>query len=405
MARRPPRLLRATTVLLLAVAALALLVARLDDAQARGEAQAPGSGVRVRATHLPVEGAEPVPGLSIGLAYGDELPGMPPEVLAEELDDAVAVGGTVRLDVSWADVQHDGPDVRDWGGLDRVIAATRERGLRVIGVVAYTPAWARPEGCSGGEKCRPASDEAFAAFAGAAAARYGRGGIGTWEIWNEPNNAGFWAPAPDPASYDVMLRVAAAAIREADPAAVVLAGGLAAVPDSGGSISPARFLRALGALGGLDLVDGVAYHPYTYPLLPSDRPEGFSTAWNALRDTPESLRGVLAEAGAGAMPIWITEFGAPTGGPGTASDGSPESIDETTTHVTEARQAEIAADSVGAAQADPGIASLVWYSGRDRGADPADAENFYGLRRADGSPKPALAALREAAAGVSRPLG
>ena len=340
------------------------------------------------------------PGLVIGLAYGDELPGMDEEMLASALDDAASMGATVRLDVSWADVQHDGPEVWDWSGLDRVVGAAAARGLGMIGVLAYTPAWARPDGCAG-EKCRPASEEAFAAFAAAAAARY-RERIGIWEIWNEQNSTAFWAPVPDVAGYARLLEASAAAVRAVDPAATVLAGGLAAVPGEGGSITAPDFLRELCALGGQRLVDGVAYHPYTYPLLPSDRPEGFATAWNAIRDTPGGLREILAAHGAPAMPIWLTEFGAPTGGPGTGSDGSPESIDETTTHVTEARQAEIARDSVAAAEADPGIAALVWYSGRDRRVPVGSGEDFYGLRRADGVAKPALAALREAAAGRDR---
>ncbi len=175
--------------------------------------------MRLHATHFPDAArtgerppappgpADPVAAPAIGLAYGDELPGMDAAGLATALDDAVTVGGTVRLDVSWADVQHDGPGVWDWSGLDRVLAATRARGLDVIGVVAYTPAWARVAGCDD-EKCRPASYADFAAFAGAAAARYGAGGIGAWEIWNEPNNAAFWMPARRNKSNEVLKALA-----------------------------------------------------------------------------------------------------------------------------------------------------------------------------------------------------
>jgi polysaccharide biosynthesis protein PslG len=127
-------------------------------------------------------------------------------------------------------------------------------------------------------------------------------------------------------------------------------------------------------------------------------PERSKTPWNAIRDAPESLRDILSDHGSASLPIWITEFGAPTGGPGTVSDGSPESIGPTATHVTEARQAEIARDSVAATAADPGIAALIWYGWRDLGVSDVTSENFYGLRRADGAAKPALAALRDAVA-------
>ena len=44
-----------------------------------------------------------------GLAFGDDLPGMSAADLAAALDDAQVLGDWVRLDVSWSDVQHDGP--------------------------------------------------------------------------------------------------------------------------------------------------------------------------------------------------------------------------------------------------------------------------------------------------------
>ncbi len=420
MATRLSRWVRMIAPLILITASAFAMVTQTDGAQAGGGAAAlaTAASARLHATHLPASSepargaasaADPpatgqmpdgVSGPRIGLAYGDELPWMEPTELGAALDDAAAIGGTVRLDVSWANVQHNGREAWDWSGLDRVVAAARERGLSMIGVLAYTPAWARAGGCDS-DKCGPASAGDFARFATAAVTRYGSLGIDVWEIWNEPNSPAFWAPAPRADAYVRLLEAAVPAIRAADPAATVLSGGLAAVPDEGGAISAAVFLDAVCAAGANGLVDGVAYHPYTYPLLPSDRPEGFATAWNAIRDAPVNLRGVLTAHGSAAMPIWLTEYGAPTGGPGSASDGSPASIDASTTHVTEARQAEIARDSVAAAGADPGVRALIWYSARDLGGSRATSENFYGLRRADGAPKPAFAALRAAVA-VSR---
>jgi exo-beta-1,3-glucanase (GH17 family) len=86
------------------------------------------------------------------------------------------------------------------------------------------------------------------------------------------------------------------------------------------------------------------------------------------------------------LPIWITEYGAPTGG----SDG-----------VTEVRQAEIAADAVATAAADDGVAALFWYTYRDWN-DPGDSGSYYGLLRADGAKKPTYDAFRQAIAHPSR---
>lgn len=394
MLRRPPRLLGGTAlVAVLALAAVAAML-QLDPAAARSDSAGPVEPASGPVAARPEARMTP---LSVGLSYGDELTWMESADLADALDDAAALGGWVRLDVSWANVQPDGPDSWDWSRLDPVIEGARARGLRVIAILGYTPEWARVPGC-GTDKCRPASPSAFSAFVSAAVARYRPLGVRTWEVWNEPNSAAFWQPSPSAGDYAELLAGAVGEIRAIDRRARVLSGGLAAVPSADGHVSAPDFLRGLGERGALDLVDGVAYHPYTYPLLASDAPDDFPTAWNGIARTPDGLRGILRAYGRPRLPLWITEYGAPTGGPGTASDGAPGSTDASTTHVTEARQAEIARDSVSAAAADPGIRALIWYSGRDRGTSRESAENFYGLRRAAGAPKPAFVALREAVA-------
>ena len=40
---------------------------------------------------------------------------------------------------------------------------------------------------------------------------------------------------------------------------------------------------------------------------------------------------------------------------------------------------------------------LLWYSYRDRGTDAGDREDWFGLRRDDGSAKPGLVTFRAAA--------
>jgi hypothetical protein len=339
--------------------------------------------------------------LKVGLSYGDTLVWMSDARLSGALDDTVALGaGWVRADLSWQDIQYDGRTAHNWWLFDRVVDAANKRNLTVLPVLAYTPPWARPANCDS-PSCGPADPQEFATFAREAAARYAPKGVHVWEIWNEPNLTGFWMPAPAPAAYNALLQAAAKAIRQTDPAAKLVLGGLAAARTAGGDMSQSDFLAGVSALGGNRVVDAVGYHPYTYPYLPSARTT-FRTSWEKMEHGSDSIRGVLTSHGTPDLPIWVTEVGAPTGGPGTSSDGSLSSIRPSTTHVTETRQARIAVDSVRTASTDPHVAAVVWYADRDLSTDRSSNENFYGLRRADGSVKPAFGALRGAITALGR---
>ena len=120
-------------------------------------------------------------------------------------------------------------------------------------------------------------------------------------------------------------------------------------------------------------------------------------AWAQIAATNPSLRTVLAQYGTPSLPIWATEYGAPTGGPGTVATAPgypPPGINHD--HADEAFQAELATDSVQAALDTTGVGALFWYTDRDLGTDPSTIENFFGLRRVDGTPKPAFYALQSA---------
>ncbi|BCY15467.1 cellulase family glycosylhydrolase [Actinoplanes sp. L3-i22] len=330
-------------------------------------------------------------GMKTGISYGDTLVWMSDQQLGQALDDAVDLGAKwIRNDLSWDDIQNEDSGTYHWQLFDRVLAAAQERGLQVLPVLAYTPAWARAAGCTEAT-CAPADPAAFARFADAAARRYAPRGVRVWEIWNE-ENLGFWKPEPDPDAYAALLQATSRAIRAVDPATTLVMGGLAATGTGTGKISPEDFARAVLRVAP-DAVDAVAYHPYTYPHLAGEHTL-FGTSWDRIA----GLRAVLTSAGHPRMPIWLTETGAPTGGPGSASDGAG-GLD--VTHVTEARQATIARDLVTTAATTPLVDALFWYSDRDLGTDTSTSENFFGLRRADGTPKPAYAALRSALHGAT----
>jgi polysaccharide biosynthesis protein PslG len=337
-------------------------------------------------------------GLRIGLSYGDTLPGLSRTALAQTLDDAVALGTRwIRVDLAWSDVQYQSAGSYDWSGFDRVVHAARARNLGVLPILAYTPAWARPAGCDS-DKCAPADANAFASFAAAATRRYAPQGVHSWEIWNEPNIGGFWQPAPDIAQYVGLVRAVVPAIKGTDSAATVVSGGLAPAPSSGGDISQIDYLTGFSNLGGPQLVDAIGYHPYSFPV-----PPAYDADWNAwaqIAATPRSFQSVLAAHGYAGKKIWITEYGAPTNGPGLGATASDYKVIATPgpDHVDEALQAQMATDSVGLAKSSSTIVALFWYSYRDLGTGTSTIENFFGLRRYDGSPKPAYAALKQAIA-------
>lgn len=349
----------------------------------------------------PAGAARPTPAsvggpAAFGMSFGGTLARMAPSRLDAALDDARGLGVRwIRIDLPWTDIQPTGPDDWRWAPFDRVVRAARKRHLRVLPILTYTPAWARDAGCAR-FTCPPRGSAFFARFARAAVKRYAKRSVHTWEVWNEPNFAGFWS-GPDPARYGALLTRTTRAIRRADHSARVLLGGLSGAEPtwSKGSIGPREFLAAVCRTGACRRIGGVAYHPYTYPYLASDRTL-WGTAWEKISWTTYSLRSVLREAGHPRMPIWLTEDGAPTGG-GAITSGALLDLLSTADHVTEARQAQIASDAVRTAAGMPEVAALFWYTDQD---DPSASgkEAHFGLRRADGSAKPAWEAFRSAVA-------
>ena len=333
----------------------------------------------------------PVP---IGLAYGDTLVWDSPDVLSQTLDDSVAMGATtIRLDLGWDDIQPNSANVYKWSNFDRVVQAARLRNLTLLPTLAYTPAWARPPGCMTA-KCAPANPNAFATFAAAAASRYAPMGIHTWEIWNEPNTVGFWQPTPNVAQYIHLLSVTSSAIRAVDIHSFIISAGLAPMATSNGNIAPLEFFSNFADLGGIGLVDAIGVHPYSYPV-----PPAYNAIWNAWQEmdgTAVSIESILVAHGAASKKIWITEYGAPTNGPGAEATPTNYNFALKPDHVDEALQAQMANDSVRLARSSSYIGALYWYSYKDLGTDKSTVENFFGLRRFDGSIKPAWQSFQQA---------
>ena len=114
-----------------------------------------------------------------------------------------------------------------------------------------------------------------------------------WEIWNEPNVAGFWTPKPDAAAYGALVAETAPVLRAADPSGMVVGLSL------GGCVWDRDFVRGAFAAGLLAHVDAISLHLYPAPDV-----EGASSYF-------DELRGQMRAAGR-ERPIVCSEMGTQT---------------------------------------------------------------------------------------------
>ena len=304
--------------------------------------------------------------------------------LGRYMDGIQAAGGKwVRVGLYWCSIQRGGRTSYSWEAFDKVVRAARARGLKVLGLLIYTPAWARPAGTT--PEYPPTNLADFAAYAKAASAHFGVEGVHAYEIWNEPNITGFWKPAPDAARYTRMLKLGYAAIKSVDPSATVVSAGLS----PGGSYgivttsytNPLTYLERMYAHGAHGSMNAVGWHPYNFPW-------GLGvhrwSAWSQMADTTPSARSLMTANGDGTKQIWATEFGAPTG--------------SSTQAVTESGQAQMITDAYAKLKSVSWAGPLFVYSFRDNGTESGDREQNFGILRHDWSPKPAYAAYQAAAA-------
>ena len=287
----------------------------------------------------------------------------------------------VRFDFDWSVIQPT-PGNYNFAAHDAVVDALTKARINVLGLIGYTPAWA-----NGGQSSKfypPTNMAAFAKFAATLASRYAPRGVHAWEIWNEPNLAQFWGPAPDPNAYAAMLKQTYPAIKRKDRSAIVVTGGLAQPGNSALTIDSVYFLELLYGNGAKPYFDAVGNHPYTSPRMPMD--EGMNN-WKKMYESFASMRAVMAQYSDSNKAIWVTEYGGPTYG-----------TDSYGTTMSEEHQAMLVQQSFQIIASYPWAGPLFWYNYKDfcPYAPGKSTECYYGLVRSDGTPKPAISAYQQA---------
>jgi hypothetical protein len=272
--------------------------------------------------------------LSVFASAAQALPanfwGVVPQLLpSEEQFLRLKRGGvdSVRIPLVWSAIQPTRGSALDWSETDAAVARAAVSGIQVLPFVAGAPSWAVPStwvpGSGHSVKAPVHLPVTGAAAAGwkallkQAIARYGPNGafwaenptlpkrpLRTWQVWNEENFQ-FFVTKPNPAEYGKLVKLSSATIKDADPGAKVLLGGMFSYPKGCSSaVKPksnycaADFLEEMyeKTPGIKAKFDGVALHPYT-------------TRYQELTPYIEELRSVMSANHDASKGLWITELG------------------------------------------------------------------------------------------------
>lgn len=186
----------------------------------------------------------------------------------------------------------------DQNDLDNVIRAADGEGMKLVLRVDGAPEWA-------GGKPAKADPDAVEAFY-AAMARRARGVVTAYEVLNEPNLPFEWGGSPSPSGYAAFLKAANKGVKNGDPSALVIGGGLSpATGGAGGTIEDLDFLRGMYAAGVKGHMDAMAIHNYGGNHEPERDPGDCGICFRRA----EIYRQLMVDQGDAATPVWATEFG------------------------------------------------------------------------------------------------
>jgi hypothetical protein len=310
------------------------------------------------------------PTAGYGFGDGSAMQYMAIDDVNRELDAVAKTRASwLRVLIDWSSIERVKGHY-DWGYVDGLVNAARAHNLKVLGVIAYTPEWARPTDTY--FTFPPTNSADYGEFAGALANRYADR-VFDWELWNEPNLPLFLGYLHDnnPARYTELVKAAYPAIKAVQPNSTVVLAGLSPML---GDYAPPAFLDQMYASGIGGFFDAAAAHPYVSPTgIASDPANGWSDVGR--------VHDVMVAHGDGDKKIWLTELGAPT------SD-SPGGV-------SQAEQAKQITDVMAAAAATDYSGPAFIYSIRDENTldRGSDYDNWGALLTSDWRPKAAAAAL------------
>ena len=230
--------------------------------------------------------------------------------------DQASVDQAVVFGFGWRDIEGAAKGVYDWSHTDRIVEQASREGIDLVVRVDHQPGWAGGGFPTNGP---PDNLQHYVDFLTALVSKY-RGRIRAYEVWNEPNLSREWGgKLPDPGAYVKMLKAAYAAIKAADPDAMVVSAGLSPTGSWTGDARPddwyleSMYIAMGGSSNGYFDVLGAHGAGYKSPpdrdpaAVAADQSLGGHRAFAFRR--VEDLRAIMVKYGDAAKQIAILEFG------------------------------------------------------------------------------------------------
>jgi len=318
----------------------------------------------------------------------------------------------VRIDMGWVNIEETG-DV--FGGaedpsstyvpggsapnnnwyvkrIDKAVNYANSKGIKVLGLWWTTPQWARASGPTSTDyRVRPADPNEYAESL-EWAAKYWKGRIDDWQVWNEADPAQkFWGAPPNASAYGGtveyanLLKASYPRAKIGNPSANVVMSGASSVDDA--------WLTELYVNGIKNKFDTMAVHPYQNPSNDSPLAGDGTKTWQFLH-VPK-FRDVMVANGDSDKPIWFTELGWST------HDNTIIPANESwNMGVTEQQQGDYAVQAIEYAKANwPYVENIMFYTDKNLngGGTPSAKlhQDNFGFFRTDNSVKPAYTILKK----------
>jgi len=330
-----------------------------------------------------------VPPKFYGAMWDKEIADAPPRVYDQQFA-KMAVSGVeaARVIFSW-NLAQERQGQTTYRFTDPMIEYAARHGIEPLPVVTYAPPWARVRPDELGSA--PSDYQAYADYLKLLIARYGPDGqlwkekpdvpyrpVRHWQIWNEPGIQYQWSPQADwPQKYGELLRLAYPTVKQADPGATVVLGGLA-----NASWEEMDALYDRGGVRGFFDVAAVHY---------------YARIASQFIEVSKRVRASMNAHGDRRIPIWWTEAGA------SASKGkidSPANAHFQTTDDGLAHQLTKTYDLFVKYRNKMRIQRVYWYTWASSYNESAGTFDFSGMNVFDGRkvrPKPSLDSYRKSA--------